>query len=53
MAPLGFSKPIEADDERLRGHDTAYQASLGGYYPLNQAQRANLEVEVTVERADK
>ncbi|WP_328439353.1 hypothetical protein OHA71_23735 [Streptomyces sp. NBC_00444] len=29
---LGFSKPIQPDDERLQGHDTTYQASRGGWF---------------------
>lgn len=50
---LGFKKPIEADDERLQGHETTYQASRGGYFPPTAQQRENEEVEITVERADK
>lgn len=50
---LGFSKPIAADDERLQGHDTRYQASRGGYFPLTPQQREHERVEITVERADK
>lgn len=50
---LGFKKPIEPDDERLQGHETTYQASRGGYFPPTPQQRANEEVEITVERADK
>ena len=33
MAPLGFPKPIAQDDERLKGHETTYQASRGGHFP--------------------
>ncbi|MFF3928581.1 hypothetical protein [Streptomyces hirsutus] len=50
---LGFNKPIEADDERLQGHETTYQASRGGYFPQTPQQRAHERVEITVERADK
>lgn len=50
---LGFQKPIEADDARLEGHETTYQASRGGYFPPTPQQRANEKVEVTVERADR
>jgi len=28
---LGFKKPIPADDPRLKGHETTYQASRGGW----------------------
>ncbi|MGI3198428.1 hypothetical protein ACRJ4B_16050 [Streptomyces sp. GTA36] len=28
---LGFKKPIEPDDPRLKGHETTYQASRGGW----------------------
>ncbi|MFG2683145.1 hypothetical protein [Streptomyces sp. NPDC048392] len=28
---LGFPKPIKQDDPRLKGHETTYQASRGGY----------------------
>ncbi|MFJ2719010.1 hypothetical protein [Streptomyces sp. NPDC087437] len=28
---LGFPKPIPADDPRLKGHETDYQASRGGW----------------------
>ena len=28
---LGFPKPIKKDDPRLKGHETAYQASRGGW----------------------
>lgn len=28
---LGFKKPIEPDDERLKGHETDYRASRGGW----------------------
>jgi hypothetical protein len=28
---LGFKKPIEPDDPRLKGHETMYQASRGGW----------------------
>lgn len=44
---LGFKKPIAADDPRLKGHETTYQASRGGYYPPNQAQQE------TATQADK
>lgn len=30
---LGFSKPIKQDDPRLKGHETTYQASRGGWFP--------------------
>lgn len=50
---LGFQRPIEADDPRLEGHETTYQASRGGYFPPTPQQRANEGVEITVERADK
>jgi hypothetical protein len=30
---LGFKGPIDADDPRLQGHETVYQASRGGYFP--------------------
>ncbi|MDH6226225.1 hypothetical protein [Streptomyces sp. MJP52] len=29
---LGFPKPIKQDDPRLKGHETTYQASRGGWY---------------------
>jgi hypothetical protein len=50
---LGFTEPIKADDERLQGHETTYQASRGGYFPPTQAQRTQEEVVVTVERTDR
>jgi len=50
---LGFKKPIPADDPRLKGHETTYQASRGGYFPPTQAQRESEKVEVTLERLDK
>lgn len=28
---LGFPKPIKADDPRLKGHETDYQPSRGGW----------------------
>ncbi|MET9098313.1 hypothetical protein [Streptomyces antibioticus] len=28
---LGFKRPIPADDPRLKGHETTYQASRGGW----------------------
>ncbi|MDX5569239.1 hypothetical protein PYK79_46405 [Streptomyces sp. ID05-04B] len=28
---LGFKKPIPANDPRLNGHETDYQASRGGW----------------------
>ena len=28
---LGFKKPIPADDPRLKGHETDYRASRGGW----------------------
>lgn len=28
---LGFKKPIPADDPRLKGHETDYQALRGGW----------------------
>ena len=28
---LGFKKSIPADDPRLQGHETTYQASRGGW----------------------
>ncbi|MFE1192906.1 hypothetical protein ACFW6E_08910 [Streptomyces olivaceoviridis] len=28
---LGFKKPIPADDPRLKGHETDYQGSRGGW----------------------
>jgi hypothetical protein len=28
---LGFPKPIKKDDARLKGHETTYQASRGGW----------------------
>ncbi|MFF9124372.1 hypothetical protein ACF09J_13860 [Streptomyces sp. NPDC014889] len=49
---LGFKHPIPADDPRLKGHETTYQASRGGYFPPTQAQRENERAEITVERAD-
>lgn len=30
---LGFKTPIPADDPRLEGHETTYQASRGGHFP--------------------
>lgn len=33
---LGFKKPIPADDPRLKGHETTYQASRGGHFPEPQ-----------------
>ncbi|MBL3669068.1 hypothetical protein JL475_24355 [Streptomyces sp. M2CJ-2] len=50
---LGFPKPLKADDERLQGHETTYQASRGGYFKPTQQQREQEKVEITVERADK
>lgn len=38
---LGFKKPIPADDPRLKGHETTYQASRGGWFRPNQAQQEN------------
>ncbi|MFF9088631.1 hypothetical protein ACF1BE_19805 [Streptomyces sp. NPDC014991] len=32
MAPLGFPKPISKDDPRLKGHETDYSASRGGWF---------------------
>ncbi|MYU22920.1 hypothetical protein [Streptomyces sp. SID8352] len=29
---LGFKKPIQPDDARLKGHETTYQASRGGWH---------------------
>ncbi|MFJ4649485.1 hypothetical protein ACIP6Q_39125 [Streptomyces bobili] len=31
---LGFKKPIEPTDPRLSGHETDYQASRGGHFPV-------------------
>ncbi|KUN37731.1 hypothetical protein AQJ30_15720 [Streptomyces longwoodensis] len=31
MKKLGFTKPISPDDPRLRGHETTYKASQGGW----------------------
>ncbi|MFR0354144.1 hypothetical protein [Streptomyces sediminimaris] len=31
---LGFKQPIDPDDERLQGHETTYQASRGGHFPV-------------------
>lgn len=28
---LGFKKPIQPDDPRLKGHETTYQSSRGGW----------------------
>ncbi|WP_330349598.1 hypothetical protein [Streptomyces sp. NBC_00582] len=28
---LGFPRPIKPDDPRLKGHETTYQASRGGW----------------------
>ncbi|MFE2353458.1 hypothetical protein [Streptomyces parvulus] len=28
---LGFPKPIKKDDERLKGHETTYSSSRGGW----------------------
>jgi hypothetical protein len=28
---LGFKRPIEPDDPRLKGHETTFQASRGGW----------------------
>ncbi|MFF5186449.1 hypothetical protein ACFY30_22180 [Streptomyces sp. NPDC000345] len=28
---LGFPKPIKKDDARLKGHETVYQPSRGGW----------------------
>lgn len=28
---LGFPKPIKPDDPRLKGHETTYQSSRGGW----------------------
>lgn len=28
---LGFKKPIQPDDPRLKGHETDYQGSRGGW----------------------
>lgn len=50
---LGFQRPIEPDDERLKGHEQTYQASRGGYFPPTPEQRAHDRVDITVERADK
>lgn len=47
---LGFKRPIEADDERLEGHETTYQASRGGYFPPTPQQRANEKAETTTKR---
>lgn len=50
---LGFKRPIPADDPRLQGQETTYQASRGGYFPPTQAQREHEKVEITLERLDK
>ncbi|MGQ5576059.1 hypothetical protein [Streptomyces sp. ECR3.8] len=42
---LGFKKPIQPDDPRLKGHETTYQASRGGHFPPNQAQQTNAATE--------
>ncbi|MFG3048122.1 hypothetical protein ACGFZR_24720 [Streptomyces sp. NPDC048241] len=31
---LGFKKPIEPDDPRLKGRETTYQPSRGGWFPV-------------------
>lgn len=46
-------QPTPADDPRLKGHETTYQASRGGYFPPTQAQREHEKVEITLERLDK
>lgn len=28
---LGFKKPIQPDDDRLKGHETTYRSSRGGW----------------------
>jgi hypothetical protein len=33
---LGFKKQPSADDPRLQGHETTYQASRGGHFPPAQ-----------------
>ncbi|MEU5094933.1 hypothetical protein [Streptomyces sp. NPDC020996] len=33
---LGFKKPIPADDPRLKGRETTYQASRGGWFPVKE-----------------
>jgi len=33
---LGFPKPIRKDDARLKGHETDYQASRGGWLKPKQ-----------------
>ncbi|GGQ48704.1 hypothetical protein [Streptomyces asoensis] len=33
---LGFKRPIEPTDPRLKGHETTYQASRGGHFPAPQ-----------------
>jgi hypothetical protein len=30
---LGFKNPVPANDPRLKGHETTYQASRGGHFP--------------------
>ncbi|WP_330236140.1 hypothetical protein [Streptomyces sp. NBC_00566] len=30
---LGFKKPIEPNDPRLKGRETEYQGSRGGWFP--------------------
>jgi hypothetical protein len=32
MARLGFKKPIDPQDPRLKDHQTTYQASRGGWF---------------------
>ncbi|WP_326780417.1 hypothetical protein OG481_09735 [Streptomyces longwoodensis] len=34
--PLGFPRPISKDDPRLRGHETDYSASRGGWVKREQ-----------------
>ncbi|MDQ0943286.1 hypothetical protein [Streptomyces sp. V1I1] len=34
---MALKRPkIEKDDPRLKGHETTYQASRGGYYPTKK-----------------
>jgi hypothetical protein len=35
---LGFKKTISPDDPRLKGHETTYQASRGGWFKRAQQE---------------
>lgn len=45
---LGFPKPIKKDDERLKGHETTYQGSRGGW--LKPAKPAPVQPPVQSEK---